>query len=100
MHVKSRRNGRGSRVRYLTPYYASLGKAPRAAVRTRLRDAIRRVVSRVCVLLVPKGVDRIVAVQVWFDPQTHGDAHRARLRAGTMRPATPEEFQRLKGMVQ
>lgn len=26
-------------------------------------------------------------------------AHRARLRAGTIRPATPEEFERLKNMV-
>jgi len=33
-----------------------------------------------------------------IQPRTDA-AHKARLRTGTIRPATPEEFQRLKDMV-
>ncbi len=44
-------------------------------------------------ILEPDG-EHVTSVQ----PRTDS-AHRARLRAGTIRPATPDEFQRLKDMV-
>ena len=43
-------------------------------------------------VIEPDG-EHVTSVQ----PRTDS-AHRARLRAGTIRPATPEEFQRLKDM--
>lgn len=44
-------------------------------------------------IIEPDG-EHVTSIQ----PRTDS-AHRARLRAGTIRPATPEEYERLKGMV-
>jgi DNA invertase Pin-like site-specific DNA recombinase len=37
--------------------------------RTRLRAALRRIISSIWVYVVPEGKDRLAAVQVWFKPQ-------------------------------
>jgi DNA invertase Pin-like site-specific DNA recombinase len=50
-----------------------LDNAPDPAdARLRLRSALRRVVSEIWLLVVPRGLTRLVAVQVYFD----GDGHR------------------------
>jgi DNA invertase Pin-like site-specific DNA recombinase len=51
--------------------------------RTRLRGLLRRIVSEIRVLVVPRGRDRLAAVQVWFT-----DAARCRSYLVLRRPAT------------
>jgi DNA invertase Pin-like site-specific DNA recombinase len=51
-----------------------LDKAPdKRDARLRLRAALRRMVDRIMLLVVPRGADRLAAVQVWF---TGGERHR------------------------
>ena len=52
---------------------AALDSAPDPeAARLRLRAEVRRVITEIWVLVVPRGRDRLAAVQVYFD----GDGHR------------------------
>jgi DNA invertase Pin-like site-specific DNA recombinase len=44
--------------------------------RTRLRSALRRVVEKIMLLVVPRGRDRLAAIQVWFQG---GERHRDHL---------------------
>ena len=48
-------------------------RADQAAARTRLRGAIRRVISSVWCLFVAKGLTRRAVVQVWFKGGDHRD---------------------------
>jgi hypothetical protein len=41
--------------------------------RRRLRSALRRIIDSIYLLVVPRGLDRLAAVQVWFKG---GDKHR------------------------
>jgi DNA invertase Pin-like site-specific DNA recombinase len=50
---------------------AALDAAP-DEVRLRLRAALRRMVDDIWLLVVPKGRDRLCAVQVWFGPESKG----------------------------
>jgi DNA invertase Pin-like site-specific DNA recombinase len=51
-----------------------LDKAPdKADARLRLRAALRRIVEGIWMLVVPRGIDRLAAVQVWF---AGGERHR------------------------
>jgi DNA invertase Pin-like site-specific DNA recombinase len=53
---------------------AALDAAPDPEdARLRLRSALRRIVESIWLLVVPRGKDRLCAVQVWF---TGGDRHR------------------------
>jgi len=56
------------------PLVTTLAAAPDPAdARLRLRAALRRIVNSIWLLIVPRGVDRICAVQVWF---SGGKCHR------------------------
>jgi DNA invertase Pin-like site-specific DNA recombinase len=56
---------------------AALEAAPdEREARLRLREAIRRIVEEVRVLVVARGKDRYAAVQIWFAGAVHGVRHR------------------------
>jgi DNA invertase Pin-like site-specific DNA recombinase len=52
------------------------GAADPEGARLRLRSALRRVVEKIVLLVVPRGRDRLAAVQIWF---AGGKRHRAYL---------------------
>jgi DNA invertase Pin-like site-specific DNA recombinase len=58
---------------------------PRDA-RMRLRAALRRMVNSIWMLVVPRGVTRLAAVQIWFDGGRHRDYLILYKSAGRCRP--------------
>jgi DNA invertase Pin-like site-specific DNA recombinase len=52
------------------------GAAGPADVRLRLRSALRRVVQEIWMLIVPRGKDRLAAVQVFFNTNRDGEYRR------------------------
>jgi len=51
----------------------------------RLRSALRRIVKSVWVLIVPMSLDRLAAIQVWFED---GEKRRGTMPANRIKPLT------------